>query len=287
MATAAANIYEQDAHQASEHAAWSAVVNTRRGIDCVRLLLVHPPRNVEKNLRVLQLNTMKSRAEMEALINNHPSLDLDVLLIQEPSMTAFRTHLNHSAWRLYRPTMENDEARFRSLIYVNRRLSTSSHRQVPCNYPDLATVKIWSADTQILIFSVYIPPVPMHTPNASVETILAAIQDTIQNTVRGSSRTTGLILSRDFNRHQPAWGGNHIQPRFIEDARIDRLLPYPRPTGLPSPRHTNLLVAKPPGEKLHHRPDCDRQTRSPRQIPYLPRQLRLGPDTCTHFHFRP
>ena len=34
-------------------------------------------------------------------------------------------------------------------------------------------------------------------------------------------RQTGaacLILSGDFNRHHPAWGSNHIQPRFIEDA---------------------------------------------------------------------
>jgi hypothetical protein len=29
---------------------------------------------------------------------------------------------------------------------------------------------------------------------------------------------TIVILSGDFNRHHPMWGGNHIQPRFIEDA---------------------------------------------------------------------
>lgn len=59
----------------------------------------------------------------------------------------------------------------------------------------------------------------MHTPDeASAETILAAIQETIQDTLRDSSRATGLILAGDFNRHHPAWGANHIQPRFIEDA---------------------------------------------------------------------
>ncbi|KAJ5215275.1 uncharacterized protein N7498_001682 [Penicillium cinerascens] len=59
----------------------------------------------------------------------------------------------------------------------------------------------------------------MHTPDeASATTILAAIQDTMQDTLRNSSKATGLILSGDFNRHYPAWGGNHIQPRFIEDA---------------------------------------------------------------------
>ncbi|KAI2736044.1 hypothetical protein DTO013E5_9199 [Penicillium roqueforti] len=62
---------------------------------------------------------------MEALINDHQSQDLDILLIQEPSITTYRTHVNHSAWRLYRPTTQTDAVRFRSLIYVNRRISSA------------------------------------------------------------------------------------------------------------------------------------------------------------------
>ena len=155
----------------------------------------------------------------QALINDHQSQKIDVLLIQEPSITAYRTHVNHSAWRLYQPTVESDSVRYRSLIYVNRKLSTSSHRQVRCNHPDLTAIKVWTADSQILIFSVYIPPVPMHTPDgASAEATLSAIHDTIQNVTRDDSRTFSLILAGDFNRHHPAWGSNHIQPRFIEDA---------------------------------------------------------------------
>jgi endonuclease/exonuclease/phosphatase (EEP) superfamily protein YafD len=62
---------------------------------------------LENNLRILQLNTMKSRAAMEALINDHQSQKLDVLLIQEPSITAYQTHVNHSdyinpQWRAIR-----------------------------------------------------------------------------------------------------------------------------------------------------------------------------------------
>lgn len=55
---------------------------------------------LEDNLRILQLNIMKSRAYMEALINDHQSQKLDMLMIQEPSITGYRTHVNHSAWRL-------------------------------------------------------------------------------------------------------------------------------------------------------------------------------------------
>jgi hypothetical protein len=91
---------------------------------------------LENNLRILQLNTMKSGAGMEALINDHQSQKLDVLLIQEPSITACLPNTREPQ-RLYQPTVESDSVRFRSLIYVNRKLSTSYHRQVRCNHPDM------------------------------------------------------------------------------------------------------------------------------------------------------
>jgi ribonuclease HI len=168
---------------------------------------------------VLQLNVMKSGPGMEALINDHHSQNLDVLLIQEPSITSYQTHVNHSAWRLYRPSVDTDAVRFRSLLYVNRNLSTSSHRQIRCEHPDITAIKIWSADSQTLLFSVYLPCVPLYGPNeASAEPILTAIQNTISSARQDDRRPTTVILSGDFNRHHPMWGGNHIQPRFIEDA---------------------------------------------------------------------
>ena len=174
---------------------------------------------LETNLRVLQLNIMKSRAGMEALINDHRSQNVDVLLIQEPSVTAYRTHVNHSGWRLYRPTVQSDSTRFRSLIYVSRKISTSSHRQVPCDHPDLTAIKIWTPESQILLFSVYLPPIPLHVPQeASAEPALIAIRDTIQSVLQDSTRPTSVVLTGDFNRHHPTWGGNNVYPRFMEQA---------------------------------------------------------------------
>ncbi|KAK9846765.1 Endonuclease/exonuclease/phosphatase [Penicillium brevicompactum] len=129
---------------------------------------------LETRLRVLQLNIMKSRPRMEALLNDHHSQNLDVPLIQEPSITAYRTHVNHSSWRLYRPTTDTDAVRFCSLIYVNRRVSTSSHRKILCDYPDVAAIKIWTSDFQILFFSVYNPSAPLCTDaEASAEPALS------------------------------------------------------------------------------------------------------------------
>lgn len=45
------------------------------------------------NLRLLQLNIWKSRAGMEALINDRQTQHLDILLIQEPSITTYRTYV--------------------------------------------------------------------------------------------------------------------------------------------------------------------------------------------------
>ncbi|KAJ5346168.1 hypothetical protein N7452_004172 [Penicillium brevicompactum] len=196
---ARANMNGNDALRASERGASTAAENTQQETD--------------------NLNIMKSGPRMEALINDHQSQNLDVLLIQEPSITTYRTHVNHSSWRLYRPTTDTDTARFRSLIYVNRRVSTSSHRQILCDHPDVAAIKIWTSDFQILFFSVYIPSVPLCTDaEASAEPALTAIQNTITTALRDDQRSTSIVLGGDFNRHHPMWGGNHIQPRFIEDA---------------------------------------------------------------------
>ncbi|KAJ5240343.1 reverse transcriptase [Penicillium citrinum] len=174
---------------------------------------------LETNLRILQLNMMKSAPRMEALINDHQNQDLDILLIQEPSITTYHTHVNHSAWRLYRPTTKTDATRFRSLIYVNRRISTSSHRQIPCDHPDVAAIKIWTAESQTLFFSIYIPPAPIFaTDDTSAIPTLTAIENTITATTQTGHRTTNIIIAGDFNRHHPMWGGNNIPPRFIEHA---------------------------------------------------------------------
>lgn len=163
---------------------------------------------MSSTLRLLQLNIWKSRPGMEALINDHQSQSLDLLLIQEPSITTYRTHVNHSAWRLYRPTYPNtdESTRFRSLLYVNKRISTSSHRQIHCNHPDLVAIKIWTAEIQLLIFSVYIPPLDIHRAagSTSAEPILEEIRNTIEQYIKESDKTTRLILAGDFNRHHPA-----------------------------------------------------------------------------------
>jgi hypothetical protein len=59
----------------------------------------------------------------------------------------------------------------------------------------------------------------MHSPDGtSAEATLTAIQNTIENALLDGRKTTSIVLFGDFNRHHPTWGGNHIHPRFVEDA---------------------------------------------------------------------
>ncbi|GAA92936.1 hypothetical protein AKAW_11049 [Aspergillus luchuensis IFO 4308] len=181
------------------------------------LPIIWPPSLVMQGTS--ELNIMKSRAGMEALINDHQSQNLDLLLIQEPPKTAYHTHVNHSAWRLYRPT-HPEIPRFRSLLYVNRRISTSSHRQIHCYHPDVVGIKLWTSELQYLVFSIYILPIAMHEPfeASSAQEILEEIQKNIQEHIEQNSRTTKLILAGDFNCHHPAWSHRAVHHRFAQHA---------------------------------------------------------------------
>ncbi|OQE35310.1 hypothetical protein PENNAL_c0827G10217, partial [Penicillium nalgiovense] len=97
---------------------WHGHARKPRGADTVQVNTSGSAAHQESGpaASTVGLNIMKSGPRMEALINDHQSQDLDILLIQEPSITTYRTHVNHSAWRLYRPTTQTDAVRFRSLI---------------------------------------------------------------------------------------------------------------------------------------------------------------------------
>ncbi|EGD99960.1 hypothetical protein TESG_08624 [Trichophyton tonsurans CBS 112818] len=162
----------------------------------------------------------RSRAGMEALINDTETRNLDVLLVQEPPLTAYKTHVNHSAWRLYQPTIQEENSRKRSLLYVNRRISTSVHRQMKCNHPDVTAVRIWTTATQILLFSVYIPPFGLYQSSEefSIQPMLDEIQSTIQRTTQSSGKPSVIVLAGDFNRHHPAWSNGPVLHKFVEHA---------------------------------------------------------------------
>lgn len=186
----------------------------------------------KSDLRILHLNIMKSRAGMEALIKDATTQDLDILLIQEPPLSVYRTHFNHGCWYRYQSTIRDDETRMRSLIYVNTRTSTSAHRQINCNHPDVTAVKIWNDQRQILVFSVYVPPIDLHHiyDLQSMRSTLDEIEATVHAHNGNSSTVTTLIVAGDFNTHHPAWSGSHVYERLMVHA--DELINFIHARGL-------------------------------------------------------
>ncbi|XP_024085694.1 uncharacterized protein LOC106673621 [Cimex lectularius] len=172
------------------------------------------------NLRLLQLNIWKSRPGMEALINDPQTQNLDMLLIQEPPLTAYNTHVNHSAWHLYQSTCQEDTPKKRSLLYVSRRISTASHRQIKCNHPDVTAVKLWTTEQQTLIFSVYVPTTnhSQTLEEISIQPMLGEIEACIQQATETTDKPTTIIMAGDFNRHHPMWSKNRIYHVAIEQA---------------------------------------------------------------------
>lgn len=162
------------------------------------------------NLKILQLTIMRSRAGMEALINDPKTQDLDILLIREPPVTAYRTHVHHRLWQLYQPTY-SEETRKRSILYVNTRVSTSAHRQINCNSPDVAAVKILTDEIQVLVFAVYIPPLSYRQSRRK------SMQPTLDKIQRRSRR----LLETPTNQPKLFWQETStvtIQPGVAEES---------------------------------------------------------------------
>jgi hypothetical protein len=98
-------------------------------------------------LRILQLNILRSRARMEALVNDTETRDLNILLIQEPLTHQHLTHVQHGEWTCYQPTSEDETSRPRSLIYQQTALDLSpSPSPVPQPRRDSSTTPNKSAN---------------------------------------------------------------------------------------------------------------------------------------------
>jgi hypothetical protein len=44
----------------------------------------------------------------------------------------------------------------------------SSQWQIQCDHPDITAIKIWTAESEIRLFSIYIPSIPLYTPNGGI-----------------------------------------------------------------------------------------------------------------------
>ena len=158
-----------------------------------------------RRLRILQLNIRKTRASTEAFINDSDTNKFDILLVQEPSTSKYRPHVQHRQWQLYKPTRSDDNKRERSILYINKRLSSASYRQIDCDSTDVVAISILTPMSKFLIFSVYTPPIDVCTAanGTELQPTLEAINQTIQEASPEIGDRLRVIIAGDFNRHHP------------------------------------------------------------------------------------
>ena len=126
---------EKDVLRESESAAWNATGNVRLETCCVR----RQPRHPHRNAREQPSNSTTKHYEIgggHGSSHQRPSKP-ETRRAPYPGTVDYCLPNTREPQRLYQPTVESDSVRFRSLIYVNRKLSTSYHRQVRCNHPDM------------------------------------------------------------------------------------------------------------------------------------------------------
>lgn len=199
--------------------------------------LASPP--IQQELNMLQLNCNRSSKVMHSLFND-PSTDLfDILFLQEPyTYPRSGLPLSNPNWTQHLPSTppsllnseggSSPDARYRSVICVNKRILSHHQASIQSNSPLLSGVEIISntLDSPITLLNAYLPP---------GSTDLRPILDfALSHASPGP-----LILAMDSNLHNSLWNPpaySHTHPTsslLLEIAAENQLLLRSEP-GIPT-----------------------------------------------------
>lgn len=154
----------------------------------------------QKPLRIWQQNLNKSARAQHDLINDPYLADYDILVLQEPYLTFLGLTSSTPNWRVVYPTPHGNDgvARSRSILLVNRRLSTDSWFPIPAKHPDVTAIGVRSPQATILLFNLYVDgehDTVLHAASRAVHSISEGVAEDRQH----------LVWLGDFNRHHPSW----------------------------------------------------------------------------------
>ncbi len=166
-------------------------------------------------LRFIQANLARSPGAQLSFLNDRTIKDFSLLLVTEPNIRDVDgkpiVH-QHSHWTAVRPTLIREDSvvhSFRSLIFVNK---NTNFRQVDVYSPDI-TAGIVTTPTQcILAVSVYVPRPRRGHPQEELTYRLQLISKAYSETQEKLGRRIELLVTGDFNRHDPLWGGDGAVP---------------------------------------------------------------------------
>ena len=166
-------------------------------------------RDMNRTLRIIQLNVRKQGAVHESLMNDEDTQGAMALAIQEPQARRIQgrlltTPMGHHKWTKMVPsTWREGRWAIRSMLWINKDVEAE---QVAIESPDLTAAVIRLPERLIFMASVYVEGGDAQALRDACNHLRKAIIEARQDT----DTVVEVIIMGDFNRHDQLWGGDDV-----------------------------------------------------------------------------
>lgn len=150
-------------------------------------------------LHVLSLNCRKQPEVMHSLINSTPPSCWDILCLQElPYDIDKRSGYYTKYWVPIFPSyasMRSNTEHIRSIMLINSSLPSDSYTAISITSLDLTGITLTTSNHSLNIYSVYNPP----DSDSTIHILYSHLSSLLVS--------TNILLTGDFNKHDPLWTG--------------------------------------------------------------------------------
>ncbi|KAF9728557.1 zinc knuckle [Paraphaeosphaeria minitans] len=171
---------------------------------------------MNRELRILQANMKRGREAEHALHNDAALADFHFILGQEPGCFLAEgevvLHGTNARWTAFVPQGRREgQYPVRTCIWAARDVKAT---QLHVKSADITAVVAHIGGRRLIIVFVYIPDLSSSTRTREenmeeLSSRLQAIDELVQRE-RLRDPHTEMVVAGDFNRHNPLWGGSHI-----------------------------------------------------------------------------
>jgi endonuclease/exonuclease/phosphatase family metal-dependent hydrolase len=195
------------------------------------------------SLRILQINLNKSEKAHLDILSQKVSKYYDIILIQEPHVTAFKSIRTPTNFRPIHPThrFQSDNL-VRSVIWVSRSLDTKNWITLDVTgTSDLTAIQLKGPYGTLSIFNIYNDCT--HSRNKAA--LRRYIRDNADSIL--ATENHHMLIAGDFNRHHPLWDKDEDTHLFTQQATrqaeglVNLIATYdlsmPLPKGVPTLQH--------------------------------------------------
>ena len=149
-------------------------------------------------LRIWQQNINKSAIGQQDLLSKATPTDFDIIALQEPALDHLSLTRGNAHWRAVYPSVRDPDTagRLRSVLFINKKLSTNAWSPITISHPDVTAITIKSEAATVHIFNLYV--------DGDTDTAIRAAARAARRLPLGEPGHE-LVWLGDFNRHHPAW----------------------------------------------------------------------------------